>query len=50
MLDCLQIGKHYETIMNDILLFTLTKNHNGKIRRFVKGFNQEWIENITSAF
>ena len=37
ILDCLQSRKYCEAIMDDLLLFTPSKNMYCKIRRFIKG-------------
>ena len=48
ILDCLQSKKYCEAIMDDLLLFTLSKEaHMSKFRRLADSFIKEWVENIT---
>ena len=44
ILDHLQSRQYCEAIMDDLLLFTKTKNTLGKIRRYVKGIAQDWMK------
>ena len=48
ILDCLQSRKYYEVIMDDLLLFTQSKNsHMNKLEDLLKSPIDEWTENIT---
>ena len=47
ILNCLQSKKYCEAIIDDLLLFTLSKSsHIKKKKRFSKGTIKEWFENI----
>ena len=47
ILDCLQSRKYCEAIMDDLLLFTPSKEtHMNKLEDLLKAF-EEWVENIT---
>ena len=48
ILNCLQSKKYCEAIMDDLILFTPSKeSHINKIRRLTESFAKEQIENIT---
>ena len=47
ILDCLQSREYFKAIMDDLFMFTPTKNHTWQNFDIFKGFTQEWIENIT---
>ena len=48
ILDCLQSKKYCEAIMDDLLLFTPSKEtHMNKLEDLLKGFIKEWIDDIT---
>ena len=47
ILDCLQSRKYCEAIMDDLLLFTPSKETHEQIRRPIESFFKEWVENIT---
>ena len=48
ILDCLQSRKYCEEIMDDLLLFTPSKeSHMKKVGRLTKGFIEEWTKDIT---
>ena len=47
ILSCLLSRKYCEAIMDDLLLFTLTKqSHFDKLKDLLKAFMQEWINNF----
>ena len=48
ILNSLQSRKYCEAIMDDLLLFTLSKKaHVAKLEDFFEGIEKEWIENIS---
>ena len=47
ILDCLQSRKYCETIMDDLLLYPIKRDTHEQIRRPIKSFVEEWIEDIT---
>ena len=48
ILDCLQSRKYCEAIMDDLLLFTPSKeSHMNKLEDLLKAFIEEWIKDIT---
>ena len=48
ILNSLQSRKYCEAIMDDLLLFTPSKiAHVAKLEDLLKGFEKEWIENIS---
>ena len=48
ILNCLQSMKYCEAIMDDLILFTPSKNLiQTNFRRHIESFIKEWIENIT---
>ena len=47
ILDCLQSRIYCEVIMDNLLLFTPSKETHEQIRRPTKSFIEEWIEDIT---
>ena len=50
ILDCLQSRKYCEAIMDDLLLFTPSKNsHMNKFGRLTKILIEEWTKNITKG-
>ena len=49
ILDCLKSRKYCEAIMDDLLLFTPTKNPLSQARRLAEGTIQKWTENISKV-
>ena len=48
ILNCLQSRKYCEAIMDDLLLFTLTKlSHFEKLEDLIESFAQEWFEDFS---
>ena len=48
ILDCLQSKKYCEEIMDDLLLFTPSKEvTHGQIGRFIKGIVEEWVKDFS---
>ena len=48
ILDCLQTKKYCEVIMDDLLLFTPSKEvHMSKLEDLLRALLKEWVENIT---
>ena len=48
ILDCLQRKKDCEAIMDDLILFTPSKeSHMNKLERYIECFIKEWTKNIT---
>ena len=48
ILNCLQSKKYCEAIMDDLILFTSSKeSHMNKLEDLLKAFAKEWIEDIT---
>ena len=48
ILDCLQSKKYCEAIMDDLLLFMLSKRSaHGQIGRYIKGVIEKWIQDFS---
>ena len=48
ILNCLQSKKYCEAIMDDLILFTPSKeSHTNKLEDIIESFIKEWIEDIT---